>query len=96
MMVPVLPGSDWCGFYFYSNMLDNADITINDAQITLTWDKGNGGWLGNGGITPNVKAVESIQNVWHTVEILESGTVIFETKEGPYKPIDPKDIFHNE
>lgn len=36
------------------------------------------------------------KGVWHTVEILESDTVIFETKEGPYKPIDPNDIFHNE
>jgi len=75
MMVPVLPGDSWCGFYFHSNMLDNNDIKIGDkAQFTMTWDKGNGGWLGNGGITPNVKAVESIQNVWHTVEIVRDGT----------------------
>ena len=24
-------------------------------------------------------------NQWHTIEVLESGTVIFEVKEGPYK-----------
>ena len=29
---------------------------------------------------------------WHTVEILEKGTVIFEVKQGPYAPLDTKDI----
>jgi cupin fold WbuC family metalloprotein len=28
---------------------------------------------------------------WHTIEVLESGTVIFEVKEGPYKPISAED-----
>jgi len=31
-------------------------------------------------------------NQWHTIEVLESGTVIFEVKEGPYKPNDSNDI----
>lgn len=29
---------------------------------------------------------------WHTLEVLESGTVIFEVKEGPYAPLKPEDI----
>lgn len=29
---------------------------------------------------------------WHTVEILESGTVIMEVKDGPYEPIQECDI----
>lgn len=29
---------------------------------------------------------------WHTIEVLESGTVIFEIKEGPYTPLSPDDI----
>lgn len=29
---------------------------------------------------------------WHTVESVESGTVIVECKDGPYHPLDPKDI----
>ena len=29
---------------------------------------------------------------WHTLEVLESGTVIFEVKEGPYAPLGPEDI----
>ncbi len=28
---------------------------------------------------------------WHTIEVLETGTVIYEIKEGPYKPVDSKD-----
>ena len=29
---------------------------------------------------------------WHSVEALESGTVILETKDGPYEPTGPEDI----
>lgn len=29
---------------------------------------------------------------WHKVESLEPGTVLFETREGPYKPVEKKDI----
>ena len=29
---------------------------------------------------------------WHTIEVLETGTVIFEIKQGPYAPLDSKDI----
>ena len=29
---------------------------------------------------------------WHTVEVLESGTVILEVKDGKYEPIGPEDI----
>ena len=29
---------------------------------------------------------------WHTVEVLESGTVILECKDGPYEPTGPEDI----
>jgi cupin fold WbuC family metalloprotein len=29
---------------------------------------------------------------WHTVEILEKGTVIFEVKQGPYTPLEAKDV----
>lgn len=28
---------------------------------------------------------------WHTLEVLEKGTVIFEVKDGPYCPIAPQD-----
>ena len=29
---------------------------------------------------------------FHNLEVLESGTVIFEVKEGPYKPLEPENI----
>ena len=29
---------------------------------------------------------------WHTLEVLENDTVIFEVKDGPYMPLDSKDI----
>ena len=29
---------------------------------------------------------------WHSIEVLESGTVIFEVKEGPYAPLSTDDI----
>lgn len=29
---------------------------------------------------------------WHTVEVLESGTVIFEAKDGAYAPLSEEDI----
>lgn len=32
------------------------------------------------------------QGTWHTVESLESGTVCFETREGPYTPVEEKNI----
>lgn len=36
--------------------------------------------------------VQIPQNQWHTLEVLESGTVIFEVKDGPYMPSAPEDI----
>ena len=29
---------------------------------------------------------------WHTLEVFESGTIIFEVKDGPYTPLDVDDI----
>src|SRR5208283_2367443 len=34
-----------------------------------------------------VTAVEFPKNIWHAPVSLESGTVVFEVKQGPYKPI---------
>lgn len=31
---------------------------------------------------------------WHTVEVLEKGTVIFEIKQGPYSPLEMGDIMN--
>ena len=29
---------------------------------------------------------------WHSIEVLDSGTVIFEAKDGPYTPLAPEDV----
>lgn len=29
---------------------------------------------------------------WHSIEVLESGTVIFEAKDGAYKPVSENDV----
>lgn len=31
-------------------------------------------------------------NEWHTVEVIEKGTVIFEVKNGPYRPLNDDDV----
>lgn len=36
-------------------------------------------------------AVQIPLGQWHTVEVLESGTVILETKDGPYEPLCPEE-----
>jgi cupin fold WbuC family metalloprotein len=33
---------------------------------------------------------------WHSVEVLESGTVILECKDGPYEPLGEKDILRSD
>ena len=32
------------------------------------------------------------QGMWHTTECLESGTIIFECKDGGYEPLSPEDV----
>lgn len=32
------------------------------------------------------------KNQWHTLEVLERGSVIFEVKDGPYTPLEEKDV----
>ncbi|MDK2942543.1 MAG: hypothetical protein PWP56_2056 [Acetobacterium sp.] len=45
-------------------------------------------------VHPDVKVygVHIPAGQWHTLEVLESGTVIFEVKDGPYAPLQPEDI----
>ncbi len=33
---------------------------------------------------------------WHSLEVLESGTVIFEAKNGPYRPLNADEVMHLE
>lgn len=45
-------------------------------------------------VSPNgpVVAINVPNGQWHTVRALESGSVILECKDGPYKPAGPEDI----
>jgi len=45
-------------------------------------------------IDPKVKeyGIHIPAGQWHTLEVLESGTVIFEVKDGPYAPLQLEDI----
>ena len=40
--------------------------------------------------------VDIPKNVWHKLESLESGSVIYECKEGPYHPLDEDEVFNPE
>ena len=40
--------------------------------------------------------VDIPKNVWHKLESLESGSVIFECKEGPYHPLEEDEVFNPE
>ena len=45
-------------------------------------------------LAPNgpVVALNIPKGQWHTVRVLESGTVILECKDGAYEPLGPEDI----
>ena len=40
-----------------------------------------------GGVVLNIE-----KGQWHSLKSLESGTVLFEAKDGPYEPLGPEDI----
>ncbi len=39
-----------------------------------------------------VYGMEVAPGLWHTIVVLESGTVIYEVKEGPYVPLSPENF----
>ena len=40
-----------------------------------------------GGVVLNIE-----KGQWHSLKCLESGTILFEAKDGPYQPLSPVDI----
>lgn len=42
----------------------------------------------------DVAVVNIPMGQWHTVEVLESGTVIMEVKDGPYEPLQECDVLN--
>lgn len=61
----------------------NVDFYNDDRQVTDHYE-----------LDPEagVYGVNIPRGQWHTIEVLCSGTVIFEVKDGPYKPLSPDDI----
>ena len=50
------------------------------------------GALDGDGVPGAVPGMTVSKGQWHKLVALESGTVIFEAKDGPYEPISPADI----
>ena len=50
------------------------------------------GALDGDGVPGAVSGMTISKGQWHKLVALESGTVIFEAKDGPYEPIGPEDI----
>ena len=48
--------------------------------------------IGELDLTKNVFGIHIPKNTWHKVEVLQSGTVIFEVKDGPYTPLTPDNM----
>lgn len=44
-----------------------------------------------GGVVLNIE-----KGQWYSLKCLESGTVLFEAKDGPYEPLEPSDILERE
>lgn len=55
-------------------------------------DLGNVTEKANLNLSAGVYGVEISAGTWHSIIILEPGTVIFEIKSGPYCPLPPEDI----
>lgn len=41
-----------------------------------------------GGVVLNIE-----KGQWHSLKCLESGTILFEAKDGPYHPLEPDEIY---
>ena len=53
----------------------------SDGRLTDTID------MVPGGVVLNIE-----KGQWHSLKCLESGTILFEAKDGPYQPLSPEDI----
>ena len=50
------------------------------------------GALDGEGVPGAVPGMTITKGQWHRIECLESGTVIFEAKDGPFEPLAPEDV----
>ena len=50
------------------------------------------GFMVNGSSEESCSVVQIPAGQWHSLEVLESGTIIFEAKDGAYEPLGEEDI----
>ncbi len=50
------------------------------------------GFMVNGSSEESCSVVQIPAGQWHSLEVLESGTIIFEAKDGAYEPLGDEDI----
>ena len=63
------------------NSADDQSQRMLNGKLTDTID------MVPGGVVLNIE-----KGQWHSLKCLESGTVLFEAKDGPYQPLSPEDI----
>ena len=61
----------------------NLDLRNSDGAVEASYELSAGG---------SVRALNIPAGQWHTLRVLESGTVILEMKDGAYEPISPADV----
>lgn len=73
---------------------DNGKITDEFMMAPLVAEQGRSTNISNSSNNsePSISMVQIEAGQWHSLEVLEEGTVIFEAKDGPYEPIKSEDI----
>lgn len=73
---------------------DNGNITDEFMMAPLDAEQGRSTNISNSSNNsePSISMVQIEAGQWHLLEVLSSGTVIFEAKDGPYEPIKSEDI----
>lgn len=72
----------------------NGKITDEFMMAPLVAEQGRSTNISNSSNNsePSISMVQIEAGQWHSLEVLEEGTVIFEAKDGPYEPIKSEDI----
>lgn len=71
----------------------DAIIVLRGRLLSIVFDD-NGEVADSVVLSPDegVYGMEVAPGLWHTIVVLESGTVIYEVKEGPYVPLSPENF----
>lgn len=71
-------------------------IVVLRGKVVQHYYDENGNKIASFELAPNTEQVAMSVPVgqWHSLEVLEEGTVIFEAKDGAYDPLNDKDIMN--